>query len=107
MNLNTNPKFLALILILEILYFYVMYFFLLFSFFLYFGSGAGSESETAINSGKIANLIIILPPIIYNIFKIYKLKIETESEKRKAFIIATIMYLMFLTYQIYCGIISF
>ena len=107
MNLKTNPKFLALILILEILYFYVMYFFLLFSFFLFFGSGAGLESETAINSGKIANLIVILPPIIYNIFKIYKLKIETESEKRKAFIIATIMYLMFLTYQIYCGIISF
>lgn len=106
MNLKTNPKFLALILILEIVYFYVMYFFLLFSFFLYFGSGAGSESETAINSGKIANLIIILPPIIYNIFKIYKLKIETESEKRKAFIIATIIYLMFLTYQINCGIIS-
>ena len=107
MNLKTNNKFIALILILEILYFYVMYFFLLFSFFLYFGSGAGSESETAINSGKIANLIIILPPIIYNIFKIYKLKIETESEKRKAYKIATIMYLMFLTYQIYCGFICF
>lgn len=107
MNLKTNPKFLALILILEILYFYVMYFFLLFSFFLYFGSGASSQSETAINSGKIANLIIILPPIIYNIFKIYKLKIETESEKRKAFIIATIIYLMFITYQIYYGFINF
>ncbi|POS00508.1 hypothetical protein Q361_1892 [Flavobacterium croceum DSM 17960] len=106
MNLKTNPKFLALIVIIEILYFYVMYFFLLFSFFLYFGSGAGSESETAINSGKIANLIIILPPIIYNFFRIYKLKIETKSEKRKAFIIATIIYIMFLTYQIYCGIIS-
>jgi hypothetical protein len=107
MNLKTNPKFLALILILELLYFYVMYFFLLFSFFLYFGSGAGSESETSINLGKIANMIIISPPIIYNIFKICKLKIETESEKRQTFIIATIMYLMFLTYQIYCGIISF
>lgn len=107
MNLKTKPKFLAVILILEILYFYVMYFFLFLSFFLYFGSGAGSESETAINSGKIANLIIISPPIIYNIFKIYKLKIEAESEKRKAFIIVTIIYLMFLTYQIYRGFICF
>lgn len=107
MNLKINPKLLIIIITLEIVYFYLMFFFLLFSLFLYFGSGAGSESQAAINSGNIANIIIISPPIIYNLFKIYKLNIETESEKRNTFIIATIAYLIFATYQIYFGFICF
>lgn len=99
--MKVNLKLLVIILGLEILYFYVMFFILLFSFFMYFGSGAGSVSQTAITSGKIANLIIISPPILFNLYKVYKLKTEIKTDDKNSYFIATILYFLFIIFQIY------
>jgi len=101
-----NFKLLAIILTVEILYFYVMRFALILHFFLYYGSGAGSESQIAITSEKVATFIFILPPIIFNLYKIYKLKKEQKIKDLNSYLVSLIIYCLFITYQINKGYIS-
>jgi hypothetical protein len=107
MKFKPKLKLLAIIVVLEMLYFYLIYFILLFSFFLYFGSGASAESQTANNVGKMANLLLILPPIIFNFFKLYQLNFNKDSEKRGVYIFATVFNLAFISSQIYFEFLNF
>jgi hypothetical protein len=98
--MKVNLKLLVVILSLEILYFFVMFFIMLFSLFMYFGSGAGSVSQTAITSGKIANLIIISPPILFNLIKIKKFYSSQNKIMFNSYILATFLYCIFIFFMI-------
>jgi len=98
--MKVNLKLLVIILGLEILYFFVMFFIVLFSLFMYFGSGAGSVSQTAITSGKIANFVIILPPILFNLIKIKTFYLSENKIMLNSYIIATFLYSLFIFFMI-------
>jgi hypothetical protein len=74
---------------------------------MYFGSGAGAESQIAITSGKIANYVIILPPFLFNFYKAHKLKVDGKTEDKNSYLIASILYLLFIIYQIYSEFLNF
>ena len=104
--MKVNLKLLFIIISIEILYLFVMFFILLISFFMYFGSGAGAESQIAITSGKIANLILILPPILYNV---YKIKISHSEQKNivvNSYVMATFLYCAFVFFMFKTGFLN-
>lgn len=104
--MKVNLKLLVIILSLEILYLFVMFFILLFSFFMYFGSGAGAESQIAITSGKIANLVLILPPILYNIYKIKTSHSEQKNRVVKSYVMTTFLFCAFVFFMFKIGFLS-
>ncbi len=104
--MKINLKLLGIILSLEILYFYAVFFIVLISFFLFFGSGAGSESQTAITSGKIANLAIILPPVLFNIYKIKTSHSEQKNTIVNSYVIATFLFCIFVLFMFKNGFLS-
>jgi hypothetical protein len=105
-GMKVNLKLLIIILSIEILYLFVMFFILLFSFFIYFGSGAGAESQIAITSGKIANLVLILPPILYNVYKIKTSHSEQKNIVVNSYIMATFLYCAFVFFMFKIGFLN-
>lgn len=87
--MKVNLKLLVIILSLEILYLSLLFIILLFSFFMYFGSGASAESQIAITSRKIGNLVLVLPPILFNLYKIKISHSEQKSIVANTYVTAT------------------
>jgi hypothetical protein len=104
--MKVNLKLLVIILGLEILYFFVMFFVVLFSLFMYFGSGAGAESQIAITSGKIANLVLVLLPILFNLYKIKISHSEQKSIVANTYVTATFLYCAFVFFIFKSGFLS-
>lgn len=104
--MKVNLKLLVIILGLEILYFFVMFFIVLFSLFMYFGSGAGAESQIAITSGKIANLVLVLLPILFNLYKIKISHSEQKSIVANTYVTATFLYCAFVFFIFKSGFLS-
>lgn len=78
------------ILVLQAIYLLVMYFVLLFAFFLYFGSGAESSSSKTEFVATVTITIMISLPIIFNIYKIFKLK-KLKAGGSNSYFISTII----------------
>ena len=73
---------------------------------MYFGSGAGLESFEAITLGKVVKFVIILPPILFNS---YKIKISYSSQNKiiyNSYIIATFLYCIFIFFVIKNGFLG-
>lgn len=101
--MKINYLLLLKIVIVEIIYIYAVFFIALFSLFLYFGSGVGASSPQALLWGKIATYTIILPPILFNLYKIIKYRKSNQFEKCNSYIVAEILIALFLSYQIHAG----
>ncbi|WP_026711164.1 hypothetical protein [Flavobacterium filum] len=104
--MKVNLKLLVIILSLEILYLSLLFIILLFSFFMYFGSGAGAESQIAITSGKIGNLVLVLPPILFNLYKIKISHSEQKSIVANTYVTATFLYCAFVFFIFKSGFLS-
>mgnify|MGYP006971074087 CR=1 FL=1 len=83
-----------------------MFFLLLFSFFFYFGSGQGAESAIAILSEKIATLIIILLPILFNLYKIVQYSKTNQLLKANSYILAALILILFFCCLFYIDFIG-
>ena len=90
-QMRINYFLLIKIVVIEILYSTTAFFIFLFSFFGYFGSGASVSSELANIWGCIGQITIYFPPILFNFYKIIKLK---KSNNFTTFISAQIILLL-------------
>ena len=69
--MKINYLLLLKIVALEISYSVVFFFVSFFALWGYFGEGAGAESPRALLCGQIATCIVLFPPIIFNIYKMF------------------------------------
>lgn len=81
---------------------YIITFILL---FWYFGEGAYSVSSFAIICGRIATGIILLPPIIFNLYKIVNLK-KKSNQTFITYLIAEFVIVSFFMFAYYRGFIG-
>ena len=101
--MKSNLILLIKIIIFEIVYFFSILFFFIFLLFGYFGSGAGATSPAALTCGIIANYILIAPPLLFNIYKIFKLY-KNQFAKSMMYLIAEIILIPFFVYEYLTGL---
>lgn len=104
--MKINYILLLKILILEIIYTIVLFWFLIFSLFGYFGSGAGASSPTAEKCELIANYLLVIPLLSFNLYKIFKLY-KKQFANSMSYLIAEVFMICWAVYEVYTGFIYF
>ncbi|CAM4096503.1 hypothetical protein FLJU110815_16610 [Flavobacterium jumunjinense] len=69
--------------------------------FLYFGSGAGASSNLAIVVGYILFFFCVLPPMLFNIYKIYSYRKINELIKWNSYLVSLVLVTIFMIYQFF------
>ena len=88
---------------LEITYSVALFFVSLFTLWGYFGEGAGAESPRAILCGQIATCIILLPPIAFNIYKMFA---PNGKQNFLTYLVAEIIIVLLFVCAYYKGFIA-
>jgi len=101
--LKINYNLLLKIITLEIVYSVTFFFASFFFLWDYFGEGAGAESSLAILCGEIANYIIIIPPIIFNLYKMIK---SIGKQNFSTYLSAEIIIILLFIFAYYKGFIG-
>ncbi len=92
------------ILIVEIIYVVAMFFILLFIGYGFFCCGA-SESQASIIFDKLIIYLLAVPPIVFNLYKIFNLH-KYQQAKSISYLIAEIVMILFFGYLIYSQILG-
>ena len=77
-----------------------MFFILIFLLFFIFGSGAGAESPNALLFGTISTYIIILTPLLFNLYQIIKYR-TIQPIKSFTYLLAEVAMIAFIILMYY------
>ena len=88
------------IVLTEIVFYISMFVILIFMLFFIFGSGAGASSPNALLFGTISTYILILTPLLFNLYQIIKYH-KIQFIKSITYLIAEIVMIVFVIIMYY------
>ena len=98
--MKLNLLLLLKIVMTELVFYISMFVILIFLLFFIFGSGAGAESPNAYLLGTSATYIIILTPLLFNLYQIIKYR-TIQPIKSVTYLIAEIVMILFVIIMYY------